>query len=301
MTFESGCMYRQMGVNVVCYLVISKNSEDMKLRIRSEALALSHAGNNPSHKGTMSQPWRKNVRQTKIKDWVMHLIWTIHLGWFIQLHSIANHDWLNMFKFVSWHTLRTCLTIIQCFLIGPVGSFLNILKVRVLLTQPSVKYCYLNSRACIWTQINRNASFNANLIFKRSRTLITVEHLHIISHIPVCPICQSTSACSIWATCLGMARRRRRLECLPVACQNPEPRDRLVLLSGLDDCQDCHFCTQRVSLHGDAPSVPAEREKEWEIILNELYFIQLDYFICAKDILQYKWYWRTSTCILAIS
>lgn len=56
MTFESGCIYREMGINAVCYLVISKNSEDMKLRIRSEALALSHAGDNPSHKGTMTQP-----------------------------------------------------------------------------------------------------------------------------------------------------------------------------------------------------------------------------------------------------
>lgn len=221
----------------------------MKLRIRSEALALSHAGDNPSHKGTMTQPWRKNMRQKKL-----------NLGWFIQVHSIIKYDWLNMFKLVSWHTLRIRLTIIQCFLIGPIGSFFNILKVRVLLTQPSVKYCYLHPRAYIWTHINRNAGFNANLIFN-SRTLITVVHIHILSHIPVCPICQSTSACSIWATCLGMARRRRRLECLPVACQNPEPRDRLVLLSGLDDCQDCHFCTQRVSLHRDAPSVPAEREK----------------------------------------
>ncbi len=106
----------------------------------------------------------------------------------------------------------------------------------------------------------------------------------------MCPICQSTSACSIWATCLGMARRRRRLECLPVACQNPEPRERLVLLSGLDDCHDCHFCTQRVSLHGDAPSVPAKRAKEWE-----LYFIQFTNFICAMDILCYKLYKRTST------
>lgn len=168
-----------------------------------------------------------------------------------------------MFKLVSWHTLRIRLTIIQCFLIGPIGSFFNILKVRVLLTQPSVKYRYLHPRACIRTHINRNAGFNVNLIFKSRKTLITVAHIQILSHIPVCPICQSTSACSIWATCLGMARRRRRLECLPVACQNPELRDRLVLLSGLDDCQDCHFCTQRVSLHGDAPSVPAEREKEW--------------------------------------
>lgn len=175
--------YIEMGIHVI-YLVISKNSEDMKLRIRSEALALSHAGDNPGHKGTMTQPWRKNVRQTKIKDWSMHLIWTIRLGWYLQLYSITNYDWLDMFKLVSCHTLRTCLTIIQCFLIGPIGSFLNILKVRVLLTQPSVKYCYLYPRACIWTQINRNAGFNTNLIFKKCRTLITVENLTGVSHLP---------------------------------------------------------------------------------------------------------------------
>lgn len=137
----------------------------MKLRIRSEALALSHAGDNPSHKSTMTQPWRKNMRQKKF-----------NLGWFIQVHSIIKYDWLYMFKLVSWHTLRIRLTIIQCFLICPIGSFFNILKVRVLLTQPSVKYRYLHPRACIRTHINRNAGFN--LIFN-SRTLITVAHIHI--------------------------------------------------------------------------------------------------------------------------
>lgn len=78
---------------------------------------------------------------------------------------------------------------------------------------------------------------------------------------PVWPICHSTSACRIWATWRGMALSRRRLEWRPVACQNPEPRDRLVLLSGRDDCHDCHFCVQRVSLQEELPSPSTGQRK----------------------------------------
>lgn len=72
--------------------------------------------------------------------------------------------------------------------------------------------------------------------------------------LPVCPICQSTSACRIWATWRGMARSRRLLECRPVACQKPEPSERLVRLKGRDDCHDCHFWVPRVALQGAAVS-----------------------------------------------
>lgn len=77
------------------------------------------------------------------------------------------------------------------------------------------------------------------------------------NNLPVWPICQSTSACRICATWRGMALSRRRLEWRPVACQNPEPKDRLVLLSGRDVCHDCHFWVQRVSLQGELTSPPA--------------------------------------------
>lgn len=75
--------------------------------------------------------------------------------------------------------------------------------------------------------------------------------------LPVCPICHSTSACRIWATWRGMARSRRLLEWRPVACQKPEPSDRLVLLNGRDDCHDC---VPRVALQGAEGSDAAEAE-----------------------------------------
>lgn len=77
---------------------------------------------------------------------------------------------------------------------------------------------------------------------------------------PVCPICQRTSACRIWATWRGMARSRRRLEWRPVACQKPEPSDRLVRRKGRDDCHDCHFCVPRVALQGAVGSGALETE-----------------------------------------
>ena len=77
---------------------------------------------------------------------------------------------------------------------------------------------------------------------------------------PVCPICQRTSACRIWATWRGMARSKRRLEWRPVACQKPEPSDRLVRRKGRDDCHDCHFCVPRVALQGAVGSGALEKE-----------------------------------------
>lgn len=77
-------------------------------------------------------------------------------------------------------------------------------------------------------------------------------------HTPVYPICQSTSAWRVWATWRGMALSNRRLECLPVACQKPEPRERLALRRGRDDC---HFWLHRVSLQGTMGSARAREEK----------------------------------------
>lgn len=94
--------------------------------------------------------------------------------------------------------------------------------------------------------------------------------VRILTHTPVWPICHSTSACRIWATWRGMALSRRRLEWRPVACQNPEPRDRLVRLRGRDDCHDCHFCVQRVSLQGEPASLPTEPK---ETIVKEIQFL----------------------------
>lgn len=80
---------------------------------------------------------------------------------------------------------------------------------------------------------------------------------------PVCPNCQRTSACSIWATCRGMALSSLRLEWRPVACQKPKARERLVRRSGRDDCHDCHFWVQRVSLLQAAPGSGTEK-KGWQ-------------------------------------
>lgn len=83
---------------------------------------------------------------------------------------------------------------------------------------------------------------------------------------PVCPICQRTSAWRIWATWRGMARSRRLLEWRPVACQKPEPSDRLVRRNGRDDCHDCHFCVPRVALQGAEGSGAAEtRETKMQL------------------------------------
>lgn len=79
---------------------------------------------------------------------------------------------------------------------------------------------------------------------------------------PVCPICQRTSAWRIWATWRGIARSRRRLEWRPVACQKPEPRDRLVRRKGRDDCHDCHFCVLVLALHGAVGSAASGREQK---------------------------------------
>ena len=67
--------------------------------------------------------------------------------------------------------------------------------------------------------------------------------------------------CSVWATWRGMALSNRLLECLPVACQNPEPRERLALRRGRDDC---HFWLHRVSLQGTTGSARAKEEKDEE-------------------------------------
>lgn len=78
-----------------------------------------------------------------------------------------------------------------------------------------------------------------------------------LQYTPVYPICHSTSACNVCATCRGMALSNRRLECLPVACQNPEPRERLALFRGRDDC---HFWLHLVSLHGTTGSASGKEE-----------------------------------------
>lgn len=80
-----------------------------------------------------------------------------------------------------------------------------------------------------------------------------------LQYTPVYPICHSTSACNVCATCRGMALSNRRLECLPVACQNPEPRERLALFRGRDDC---HFWLHRVSLHGTMGSASGKEEHD---------------------------------------
>lgn len=55
-----------------------------------------------------------------------------------------------------------------------------------------------------------------------------------------------------------MALSNRLLECLPVACQNPEPRERLALRRGRDDC---HFWLHRVPLQGTTGSARAKERK----------------------------------------
>lgn len=93
-------------------------------------------------------------------------------------------------------------------------------------------------------------------------------------HAPVYPICHSTSACRVWATWRGMALRSRRLECLPVACQKPELRDRLARRKARDDG---HFWLQRLPLQGAPGSAGARtrrsggtwHSKEWPWALKD--------------------------------
>lgn len=49
-----------------------------------------------------------------------------------------------------------------------------------------------------------------------------------------------------------------------MACQNPEPRERLVRLKGRDDCHDCHFGVSGAGLQGAAGSGATETKQEEE-------------------------------------
>lgn len=139
------------------------------------------------------------------------------------------------------------LTIIQSFFIGPVCSFFYIFKMWVLLTQSRIKNRHLHTRTCtLGRDYVRKHCYGLYIFF----LTLEVE----VTFLPVCPICQRTSAWRIWATWRGMARSSRRLECRPVACQKPEPSDRLVRLKGRDDCHDCHFWESGVPLQGAAGS-----------------------------------------------
>lgn len=146
------------------------------------------------------------------------------------------------------------LTIIQCLFVGPVGPLLHVLKMRVLLTQARVEHRNLHTGPLAYTRGKHAISSNTPLKPKASCQAARQWRCYR----PVCPICQRTSAWRIWATWRGMARSRRLLEWRPVACQNPEPSDKLVRRNGRDDCHDCHFCVPRVALQGEQGSGAAE-------------------------------------------
>lgn len=102
---------------------------------------------------------------------------------------------------------------------------------------------------------NRGVNFlQSDIIWENKASRVLVA--------PVCPICQRTSAWRIWATWRGIARSRRRLEWRPVACQKPEPRDKLVRRKGRDDCHDCHFCVLVLALHGAVGSAASGTEQK---------------------------------------
>ena len=122
----------------------------------------------------------------------------------------------------------------------------------VLLTQPCIKHRHFDTRSYTITQEVNCLQSCIACENKESRVLVP----------PVCPICQRTSAWRIWATWRGIARSRRRLEWRPVACQKPEPRDKLVRRKGRDDCHDCHFCVLVLALHGAVGSAALETEQK---------------------------------------
>ncbi len=102
------------------------------LLVKTLKIWSSESGANPWHSLMLAitpatkVPWpnpeeRKWDRQ--IKEWSMLVIWTIHLGWFSQLHSECNNDWLNVFKPVSWH----------CF-VSPSSSVFSLVQLVLSLT-----------------------------------------------------------------------------------------------------------------------------------------------------------------------
>lgn len=115
---------------------------------------------------------------------------------------------------------------------------------RVLLAQARIKHCHFHTGSCTITQERSGVFFFFFWAVMRENKASGLPLP------PVCPICQRTSAWRIWATWRGIARSRRRLEWRPVACQKPDPRDRLVRRKGRDDCHDCHFCVLVLALHG---------------------------------------------------
>lgn len=71
------------------------------------------------------------------------------------IHSSLPNVHTRLFKFLLQCCLSASvalLTIIQCLLIGPVGSFLYVLKMWVLLAQARVEHCHLHTRALTHTQ-----------------------------------------------------------------------------------------------------------------------------------------------------
>lgn len=53
-----------------------------------------------------------------------------------------------------------------------------------------------------------------------------------------------------------------------MACQKPEPSDKLVLLNGRDDCHDCHFCVTWVLLQEAADSGATVIDKQQANVLD---------------------------------
>lgn len=178
----------------------------------------------------------------------------------INIHPSVSHTFQT--QWLCLHAFTLLLTIIQRLLICPVGPFLHVLKMWVLFTQACIKHCHLYTRTCMckMTSLNHEQQsfhFDADVIKERKRCQLFS---------PVCPICQRTSVCRIWATWRGMARSSRRLEWRPVACQKPEPSDRLVRLKGRDDCHDCHFWVPWVALQGAAGSGAIDTKDQLNVL-----------------------------------
>lgn len=149
------------------------------------------------------------------------------------------------------------LTIIQGFFICPVGPFLHVLKMWVFFTQARIKHCHLypwpckHKNSCCIEKIFQHRFPQSPHIFKERWKAAYQCVPSAKAHLP------GGSICATWR---GMARSSRRLEWRPVACQNPEPSDRLVLLNVREDCHDCHLSVSPVALQSAAGSAAVKTQ-----------------------------------------
>lgn len=110
----------------------------MQLGVWGEALTLSHARDNSRYKRPVAQTCEKTSQQLTSTSSVAAQI----------------YRFCSLLQFMLFHnnSFSSHLTIIKSLLIGPVGPFLHVLKMRVLLAQACIKHRHFHARSCTITQ-----------------------------------------------------------------------------------------------------------------------------------------------------